>query len=362
MYSCYEISFDERAVLIRNGRPIRALSPGRHRFFGRTRVLRFALTDLVFVASPEVRAVVPSDWYEEIVIADDERGVLYRDGVPVRYLRPGTHRRWAFDESVRLVRFDATKVLAEPTTELMQLIPRSEITFQVVAEYERAALFVAGRFERELGSGLYAFWTRAASPLAITKLDLRTQLVTIAGQDLMTRDKVTLRLTLSAEYRIADVRKAVMSHASVHDAVYLQAQLAARGFVAAVKLDELLEGRHALEEHLEAALRADAPSLGIELQRIGVKDIVLPGDMKLLLNRVIEAEKEAAAKVILRREEVAGMRSLAQSAKVLEDSPGAMRLKELEAMKEMASSVGEVKLLVGSADGLQSLGKLLDRG
>lgn len=361
MYTRYDIKFDERAVLIRHGRPERALAPGRHRVFGRTEILRYAVTDLVFVAPPEVRAVLPADWYDEFVIDDDERGVLYRDGVPVRYLRPGTHRRWAIDESVRLVRFDASKVLAHPTTELMQLIPRSEITFQIVAEYEGAALFVAGRFERELEPGLYAFWTRAASPIAINKLDLRTQLVTIAGQDLMTRDKVTLRLTLSAEYRVVDVRRAVLGHAAVQDAVYLRAQLAARSFVAGVKLDELLEGRRALEEHLADALSADAEALGIELQRIGVKDVVLPGDMKLLLNRVIEAEKEAAAKVILRREEVAGMRSLAQSAKVLEESPGAMRLKELEALKEMATSVGEVRLVMGSTDGLQSIGKLLER-
>lgn len=92
---------------------------------------------------------------------------------------------------------------------------------------------------------------------------------------------------------------------------------------------------------------------------MGVKDVVLPGDMKLILNRVIEAEKEAAAKVILRREEVAAMRSLATSAKVLEESPGALRLKELEALKEMAASVGEVRLVLGSD--APALTQLLDQ-
>jgi hypothetical protein len=87
---------------------------------------------------------------------------------------------------------------------------------------------------------------------------------------------------------------------------------------------------------------------------VGVKDVVLPGEMKTFLNRVIEAEKEAAANVILRREETAATRSLANTARLMAQEPILMRLKELDAFKEIASQIQEVRLVVG-ADSLQSL-------
>jgi regulator of protease activity HflC (stomatin/prohibitin superfamily) len=114
-----------------------------------------------------------------------------------------------------------------------------------------------------------------------------------------------------------------------------------------------------LEEH--AAPRA--ARFGVRMERVGVKDVVLPGEMKTLLNRVIEAEKEAAANVILRREETAATRSLANTARVMADQPVLLRLKELEALKEIAERIKEVRLVVG-ADGLQNLlpAQLLGQG
>jgi regulator of protease activity HflC (stomatin/prohibitin superfamily) len=92
----------------------------------------------------------------------------------------------------------------------------------------------------------------------------------------------------------------------------------------------------------------------VRVERVGVKDVVLPGEMKTLLNRVIEAEKEAAANVILRREETAATRSLANTAKVMAEHPVLLRLKELEALKDIAERIDEVRLVVGS-DGLKTL-------
>lgn len=350
MFSTHEIQFHERGILLRKGVATAALMPGRHRFFGKTEVVRLNLRDLTLDLPAELRAVIPSDWYEEFEVSEDERAVLFVDGVPSLYLRPGIHRRWNLPD-VKLGRYDASKPLAKPTKELMQLIPSSEVSFQVIAEYERGVLFVAGRAERQLEPGMHVFWTRAHAPVAITKVDLRTQLVNVMGQDLMTRDKVTLRLTLTAEYEVQDVMRGVLLRESVRDAVYLRLQLAAREYVAGVKLDELLDGRSDFASHLQEALTGDAEVMGLKLIRLGVKDIVLPGDMKVLLNRVIEAEKEAAAKVILRREDVAAMRSLAQSAKVLEESPGAMRLKEMEALKDILSGVGDLHVVVGDGPG-----------
>ena len=131
-------------------------------------------------------------------------------------------------------------------------------------------------------------------------------------------------------------------------------QLAARQFLSGGTLDELLEGREAMTRFLEEDAMPKALRFGVRIERVGVKDVVLPGEMKVLLNRVIEAEKEAAANVILRREETAATRSLANTARVMAEQPVLLRLKELESMKEIASHIHEVRVVVG-ADGLKTL-------
>jgi len=183
---------------------------------------------------------------------------------------------------------------------------------------------------------------------------MRRQQVAIAGQELMTRDKVTLRLSLTIEYSIEEPAAAAQTVADVRDSVYLIVQLAARDYVAGASLDELLEGREAMTRFLETEAVPKAARFGVGIDRVGVKDVVLPGEMKTLLNRVIEAEKEAAANVILRREETAATRSLANTARVIADHPVLLRLKELEAIKEIAERIDEVRLVVGS-DGLDKL-------
>ena len=152
----------------------------------------------------------------------------------------------------------------------------------------------------------------------------------IAGQELMTRDKVTLRLTLTVEYAVEDAALAAHAVANVRDAVYLLVQLAAREFVAGVTLDELLEGRDAMTRFLEEQTRAEGAALRCSRRARRRQGRRLPGEMKTLLNRVIEAEKEAAANVILRREETAATRSLANTARVMAEHPVLLRLKELE--------------------------------
>ena len=109
-----------------------------------------------------------------------------------------------------------------------------------------------------------------------------------------------------------------------------------------------------MTRYLEEQSVGKAARFGVRIERVGAKDVVLPGEMKTLLNRVIEAEKEAAANVILRREETAATRSLANTARVMADNPVLLRLKELDAMKEIAGNIDEVRLIVGS-DGIDKL-------
>ena len=238
--------------------------------------------------------------------------------------------------------------------ELEAVIPSSEYIDVTVHAHEKGLRFEQGRLVGVLDPGRYKLWTHPEARTQIVNVDMRRTEVTIAGQELMTRDKVTLRLTLTVEYAIDDPVLATQKLANLRDSLYLAVQLAARDYVAGVTLDQLLEGRDALTRYLELDVVPKAARFGARVERVGVKDVVLPGEMKTLLNRVIEAEKAAAANVILCREDAAATRNMAQTAKVIAENPVLMRLKELETMKDIAEKIDEIKLVMGM-DGLANL-------
>jgi regulator of protease activity HflC (stomatin/prohibitin superfamily) len=354
-YKQIRVKLNERVVVFRNGLPVRALGPGRHLIWGwRLTEQRFCTDTLVFGALPEVRGTLDSAWFAEVTIAEDQRAVLYRDGAPQAFLRPGVHRYWTVDPSVTLKVFALDAPMPRLSDELVALIPRAEYVSVVVREHERGLEYVQGCLTRVLPPGRYAIWSHPEARVEVQTLDMRRQQVALAGQELMTRDKVSLRLTLSAEYAVADPALMAQAVSEPRDAVYLLVQLAARDYIAGVTLDQLLEGRDALTRYLETQTVDKAARFGVRIESIGVKDVVLPGEMKTLLNRVIEAEKEAAANVILRREETAATRSLANTARVMADNPILLRLKELDALKDIAGRIQEVRMVVGT-DGLDKL-------
>jgi regulator of protease activity HflC (stomatin/prohibitin superfamily) len=355
MFKVLSVKLNERVVVFKAGVPYRAFGPGRHLIWGRHLTeQRFTITELLLRALPEVRAKLPTEWYREVTILPLERAVLSVDGAPVLFLRPGVHRYWAVHESVTLATFDVSRPLPPLTQELASLIPSSEYIDVTVQAHEKGLRYEQGRLTAVLEPGRYKLWTHPEAQARIATADMRRSELTIAGQELMTRDKVSLRLTLTVAFAIEDVVRATHHVDNVRDAVYTAVQLAARGYVAAVTLDELLEGRDAFSRFLSQEVVPKARAFGVRVDDLGVKDIVLPGEMKVLLNRVIEAEKAAAANVISRREETAATRSLVNTARLMADQPILLRLKELEAMKEIAAQIDEVRIVVG-AEHLQSL-------
>ena len=349
MFKVIQVKLNERVVLFKDSLPLRALGPGRHLVWGRRLTEQRWDTDkLVFRALAEVRERLPREWFAEVNVGELERAILYRDGAPAVFMRPGTHRYWTVDPSVRLVVFDVKEPLPALTAELEILIPKSEYVAVTVQAHEKGLRYDRGRLTAVLEPGRYALWTHPEAQVRIDTIDMRRTEVTITGQDLMTRDKVTLRLTLTVEFAVEDATLATQKVVNVRDSVYLAAQLALREYVGGVTLDELLEGRDALTRFLDADVVPKAARFGVRVDRVGVKDVVLPGEMKTLLNRVIEAEKEAAANVILRREETSATRSLVNTARLMADQPILMRLKELEAIKEIAGQIKDVRVVVGS--------------
>ena len=207
-------------------------------------------------------------------------------------------------------------------------------------------LFIDGDFVETLPPGRYAFWKNMAQ-VKFVQEDLREAMFDVAGQDIMTADKVTLRMNAVVTYRVADARTAVSTVDDVRQALYREAQLALRAVVGARELDTFLTEKDAVASELaDDGACAVAKTLGVELISVGIRDIILPGEMKDLMNKVTEAKKAAEANLIARREETAAMRSQANTAKLLEDNPTLMRLRELEVLEKVATS-GKLNVVLG---------------
>ena len=360
MFKRIDIQDQERGLLIRNGRLVRWLEPGRNWVFqGLARMeLRLLPRDTLQSAfSPELLAVAPKDAVTEAFVPEARVGLMRVDGVPKAVLVPGRYLLWqmAAKVTVDLVNLEALR--PEVPESFWNLMPTTQLQVILVLPGERALILVDGVLQDVLAEGRYAY-SVLNRKLEVVRVDLREQEVQILGQELMTRDKVTLRLNLIVKYRVIDPVKAVQTVAVLRDALYSEAQMAARHFVAELTLDQLLERRSEAVAPMAEALRERAATWGAEVLKLDVKDLVLPGEMKQLLNQVIEAEKKAAAQGIQRREEVASTRSMANTAQILERNPVLLRLKELEAFKEIASAIPNLTLVMGQPELLKSLGTL----
>ncbi len=212
------------------------------------------------------------------------------------------------------------------------------IEYALVPEYHQGALFLDGKLERPLEVGVHAFWKTGRS-VRVAATDLRLQVLEVGGQEILTKDKVALRVNLTASYRVLEPLQAFAQVTDFVAFLYKELQFALRSVIGTKTLDTLLEEKTALDADIAALVRPKLEALTLQLESVGVKDIILPGEMKTILAKVVEAEKQAQANLIRRREETAATRNLLNTAKVMEDNPVALRLKELEALERIIEKV-----------------------
>ena len=157
---------------------------------------------------------------------------------------------------------------------------------------------------------------------------------------------MSARMNAVVIYKIVDARKAVSQTDDVRQALYRDTQLVLRGVVGARELDVFLTDKDAVAKDIEDNARRRAGELGLEIASVGIRDVILPGDMKDLMIKVTEAKKAAEANLIARREETAAIRSQANTAKLLAESPTLMRLRELEVLEKIAAN-GKLNIVLG---------------
>ena len=286
---------------------------------------------------------------------DTEAAALYINGVLQEILPPASRRLyWRADEALTLVRMDTREV--QVPTDVMNAVlqPRRSgavkgreaiLTVQVPA-WHVGVLKIDGETQALLPPGLTAYW-KVNHLIEAEVVDTRLQVLEVGGQEILTKDKVNLRLNLAANWRYRDVLLAFGQLTKPLDHLYRELQFALREAVGTRTLDELLEDKQVIDEVVSAQVKARMTPFGIEVASLGVKDIVLPGDMKAILSQLVEAEKSAQANVIRRREETAATRSLLNTAKVMENNPVALRLKELETLERVAERIDKISVFGG---------------
>ncbi|HKS16853.1 MAG TPA: slipin family protein, partial [Planctomycetota bacterium] len=211
----------------------------------------------------------------------------------------------------------------------------------IVEAYEKGLKFRDGKFVGVLDPGRHRVRTLFARE-RIEKIDMRLRTMILQGQEVMTLDKVTIRLSALIQLKVADPAAAVLKVDNYAAQLYGEVQLALRDHIGSVEFDALLQEKGRIGARILEVVKLDAAGYGVDLVDVGIRDLVLPGEMKAILNKVMEARKQAEASMIARREEVAATRSLANTAQLLEKNPVLMRLKELEALEKVAANGGSV--------------------
>lgn len=362
------IKRNELGLLFRDGEFARLLSPGRHRLW--SRILRPGSTRLEILDLQEVEfshrdlevLVKEPDLREQLLVLDlgeTERAIVWKDGRLHTIAGPGLRAFYRDSGRIEVERHDiAERRFEHEKIEAILARPEASehLTMIDVPQSEVALLIENGQLTEELGPGRHVFWTGFAR-LAYTRVDRRELLLEVSGQDILTADKVGLRLNLDLSYRVVDVRLAVTSSESYKQALYREAQRVVRQIVGQRKLDELMASKGALGQEIVAELEERAAMLGLEVKGAGVRDLILPGEMREILNQVITAQKRAEAEAIRRREETAAARSQANTAKLLADNPALARMRELELLREILEGT-KLNLVLGEGDMLERLRSL----
>lgn len=356
MFRWFKIRKYERGLLYRDQVFERILRPGRYWMFDPLRRLRLERLSVrqPWIATSDLEVLVSTgalgDEAEVVDLGDEQRALVWIDGRFAAVLGPGLSALWTVFHRVKVETIELEGVLFQhPELASILRLPQTQAQLEpVVVDSEHRTLFyVNGRLDRMLDPGRYAYW-RGVANVKLAPIDLREQVLDVAGQEIMTADKVTLRLNAVLTYRVSDPERALSEVDGFEQALYRAAQLALRAVIGTRELDALLSDKDTVARELEELVRARAATFGVRVDQLGIRDLILPGEMKELLNRVTEAQKVAEANQVTRREETAAMRSQANTARILESNPTLMRLRELEVLEKVA---GKAKLSVVLGEG-----------
>jgi len=334
-------------LVFKKGDYQRVITTGNH-WLGFSETVEIYDLSQAFHATIPLNLLLADEQFSENIIlvdvGDHEIAIQYEDGNFKRVLTSGRYVFWKGLIDYTFIKADISKIEITEDIDLMSKKRRElepYIRVCKVDAFEKGVLFVDKKVQKILEPGEYYFWKNAREVSAI-KIDLRQLQMEISGQEILTKDKAALRVNFYALYKVIDITKAVVDNKDFERQLYILMQFALREYIGTMTLDELLENKEAIANYVTNTLKAEVDKLGVAVMGCGIRDIILPGEMKEIMNQVLIAQKQAQANVIARREETASTRSLLNTAKLMEENQMLLKLKEMEYVEKIAEKIGEI--------------------
>ncbi len=348
----YVIKEQECGYLLKNGVLVKLLFAGKYDLFSWMGYELKTVTMLGQVDTQELPVELLMKHPEfasrvvRVQIPDECIGMHMVNGAYKQVLMGGEALYWNVYETneIRLLDVTGTRITEEQVPRMYRhLLPPRLYKKVSVGDGETGLLYIDNRYTEQLGSGTYYFWIYAHE-ISCKIFNLKIQQLDISGQEILTADKVGIRLNILCSYRITDPLSLVQKMEGTGKLLYAKIQLLTREYVGRYRLDELLAQKDEIGSFLCEQMKAMQEEYCVEIKEVGIKDIILPGEIRDIMNTVLVAEKKAQANVIMRREEVASTRSLLNTAKLMEENKILYRLKELEYLERICDKVGSISL------------------
>lgn len=359
------IKENQRGLLFKNGKFVKMLKTGNHTIFNflgysievmdLNEAFNMKQYDLsVFLKDEELRKEL-----DIIEVSDETLAIHNVNGRYCEILVSGKYAFWnVYDKNTfQMVDIKEAEVSDDVPRYIFEYMPKTLFKKLEVFEYQIARLYFDQKLVKTLSAGTYYFWNNGIKVDA-GLTDTRVLQLDISGQEIMTQDKVGLRINFVCNYRITDHVRIFTEIKDYESQIHILLQLILREYIGKFKFDELLDNKEEIAEYVLNRLKAKEKEYFVEFLNAGVKDIILPGEIRDIMNMVLIAEKKAQANVISRREEVASTRSLLNTAKLLDENQTLYKLKELEYLEKICENVGNISV-TGGTDLLTQLTQVL---
>ena len=228
-----------------------------------------------------------------------------------------------------------------------------------INEYQRGILFRCGKFAKVLEPGWHIVLPIFYS---YRKVDIRTKAVDVPEQEAITKDNVSIKINAVLYYKIFDASKSILAVENFNYAVSQLAQTTMRNIVGFVSLDELLSEREKLSTEICKIVDEETEPWGIKVVNVELKDVALPEEMKRVIAKVAEAEREKQAVITKAAGEVEASNNLAKAAEIMSNAPGALHLRTLATLNDLSSDQSNTVVFAIPIEGLEALKGIANRG
>lgn len=365
------INSNQKGLLFKNGVLQDFLGAGKYRTGGSRSIEVLALDEEICSKNATVSQILTKvvdryksdDLISEITVKNGEVCLHYVDGVFDGALTAGRHAFWkeAGAHEFKIYSTVNPKITDIPAAIAARLGAELVLDYNIPADC-KSVIYYDGKPAEYLDAGRYFYWNGAVKVTAAT-YSMRVQQLDINGQEILTKDRVGVRVNFAANWKVTDHKKLAETYPNISQTLYTAAQLVLRDYLSGKTMDELLSDRENIGNEILEELKKRTADMYVEIISAGIKDIILPGEISQIMNGVLAAEKRAQANVITRREEVASTRSLLNTAKLMDENATLRRLKELEYIEKICENVGEITVdarssiltqlagIIGSKDG-----------